>query len=374
MDINNTVLLGATVFFVFGLAVGGATTYQHFDDRINELEEDVDGVDNVRVVHVNESEGEYLSELYKDVQQSVVSVRGYGNQNPQGSGFIYSEDGYIVTNDHVVDEAEEVQVRFPEDETVDAEVVGTDVYSDLAVLKVDKTGLKPLQLGDIDEVEVGHQAIAIGNPFGLPGTMTAGIVSQKGRTLPVEGGFSIPNVIQTDAAVNPGNSGGPLINSQGEVIGVNTAIETQTGTFSGVGFAVPVNAVKRNVPDIIGEGDVRHPWIGVSGLDVDSTIANRMDLENATGFLVLNVTEGGPADEAGIRAGNQTESIGGSEINLGGDVIIAINGQRVGGINDILTYLSSEAEVGENITITVIRNGERQEIPLTLGAREDKQN
>jgi S1-C subfamily serine protease len=202
--------------------------------------------------------------------------------------------------------------------------------------------------------------------------MTSGIISQKGRTLPVQGGFSIPNVLQTDAAINPGNSGGPLLNSRGQVVGVNTAIETNTGTFSGVGFAIPVSAVKRVVPEIIDNGNVEHPWIGVSGLNVDSEIAEEMELENATGFLVLSVVEDSPADEAGIRAGNRTVSIKGSQINLDGDVIVAINDERMAGINDILRYLSTETEVGETVNVTVIRDGERVEVPLVLAARSDR--
>jgi len=374
MDMDRNLLLGTTLLFTVGLVLGGGFVYQQMDDRINALEKEVDRSNTVRIVHVNDSSENFLSELYKDVDQSVVSVRGYGDQDAQGSGFIYSSDGYIVTNEHVVDEANEVEVTFPKKGAVTAEVVGMDVHSDLAVLKVDRTGLEPLELGNVSQVEVGQRTVAIGNPFGLPGTMTSGIVSQKGRTLPVQGGFSIPNVIQTDAAINPGNSGGPLINTKGEVIGVNTAIETQTGTFSGVGFAIPVSSVKRNVPQMIEEGDVQHAWIGVSGLNVGSEMAQRMELENASGFLVLNVTDGGPADEAGIRAGNRTETIRGSEINLGGDVIVGINGERMTGINDILSYLGSQAQVGETLNITVIRNGETREIPLTLGAREERNN
>lgn len=340
---------------------------------MNRLESRFEDSNTVKIVHVNQTSGQYLAELYKKVDQSVVSIRAYGDTDAQGSGFIYSSDGYIVTNEHVVDEANRVQVTFPEGETVRAEVVGTDIYSDLAVLKVNRKGLTPLELGSINDLEVGQRAVAIGNPFGLPGTMTSGILSQKGRTLPVSRGFSIPNVLQTDAAINPGNSGGPLIDDKGQVIGVNTAIETQTGTFSGVGFAIPVSAVKRNVPEIIDEGSVEHPWIGVSGINVGSEIADRMGLENATGFLVLNVTEGGPADRAGIRPGDQKAAIRGTPINLGGDVIVAINGEEMKGINDILRYLSEETDVGETITITVIRDGERQDIPLTLGSRADRQ-
>ena len=365
--------LGLFAFvFVIGSLVGGAVVYQDVDDRLNSLSKQVENSNEVRIVHVNSSEPRYLSELYNKVDQSVVSIRGYGDEDAQGSGFIYSRNGYIVTNEHVIDDANRVEVTFPRGDTVRADVVGMDVYTDLAVLKVNRNNLKPLELGNISEVEVGHRSVAIGNPFGLPSTMTAGIISQKGRTLPVRGGFSIPNVLQTDAAINPGNSGGPLINAEGRVIGVNTAIETNTGTFSGVGFAIPVSAVKRVVPSIIEEGSVSHPWIGVEGIDVDSDIAEEMDLDEARGFLIVDVVEGSPADKAGLQAGDRNVSIKGRDVNVGGDVIVGINDEDMTGINSILRYLSSDTNVGETIEVTVVRNGQRQQIPLTLEARSSR--
>lgn len=359
-----------SIFLLAGAFVGGSVTYLHTQNQMDQLQEQFEDSKTTTVVHYNGTQG--YSYLFDEVDQSVVSIRAYGDAQSQGSGFVYSENGHVVTNEHVVDGAGNVEVVFSDGSAYQARVIGEDPYSDLAVLKVPRDNIEPLKLGELSEVQVGQRAVAIGNPFGLPGTMTAGIVSQKGRTLPVQDGFSIPNVLQTDAAINPGNSGGPLLNAEGEVIGVNTAIETNTGTFSGVGFAIPVSAVKNIVPEMIEEGDFEHPWIGVEGIDVNSEIAEEMDLENTTGFLVLDVVEGSPADEAGLQAGNRTAEINQREMNVGGDVIVAIDGEEVKGINDILRYLAVETEVGETVNITVIRDGERLDVPLTLAARSER--
>ncbi|MDY6774026.1 MAG: trypsin-like peptidase domain-containing protein, partial [Candidatus Nanohaloarchaea archaeon] len=313
-----------------------------------------------------------LPEIFEMAKHSVVSVQTEGpNGGAQGSGFVYSSEGYIVTNEHVVQGATEVEVTFLSGKQRQAKIVGADPYTDLAVLKVDPEGLdlQPLSLGEIGEVRVGDRVAAIGNPFGLSGSMTSGIVSQKNRLLRTEGQFSIPNVLQTDAAINPGNSGGPLLNMQGEVIGVNTAISSKTGTFNGVGFAVSVETVKRVVPVLIQKGEYRHPWIGVSGRDVSPEIANAMDLNVSYGFLVVEVVDDSPADRAGLHAGGREVTIEGRKITVGGDVIVGIDGRKVRKINDILNYLAKETSVGETITLTVLRDGERKEIELTLARR-----
>ncbi len=370
MDLGKTEALGALAIFLFGSVTGGALMYQQMDDRIESIEEQVQGLQGqeseIKLDHTSQTS---LTELFQRADQSVVSISSTGPEPVQGSGFVYSDEGYIVTNHHVIERAEDIRVTFTEEETVDAEVVGHDVYSDLAVLKVDKQGLTPLELADSTEVQVGETAIAIGNPFGLSGTMTAGIVSQKDRLIRTEGDFSIPNVIQTDAAINPGNSGGPLLNDRGEVIGVNTAIETRSGAFSGVGLAVPSNTVERVVSEIIGEGGHEHPWLGVSGTTIDPDIAEEMDLEEEKGFHIVEVVDGGPSDEAGIRAGNETIEIDGRERVIGGDVIVAINGEDMNDISDILLYLERETEVGETVDVTVIRDGERLDVPVTLQSR-----
>ncbi len=365
---------GIAAILLFGSVLGGAFTYQVMDARIDSLEAEVQGLEPTeRTLYVNSSTRTSLSDLFQKVDQSVVSIRTRAeDESAQGSGFIYSKQGFIVTNEHVVDGANRVEVTFTDGETLEADIVGMDQDTDLAVLKVEKEGLTPLKLGSLSNVEVGQRAVAIGNPFGLRGSMTSGIISQKGRRLPTESGFSIPNVLQTDAAINPGNSGGPLLNVRGEVVGVNTAIETQTGTFSGVGFAIPVDAVKRVVPELIDGGEYEHPWIGVSGLDVNSDIAEEMDLNRSYGFLIVDVVEDSPASRAGIKAGNRTARIQGSNVNVGGDVIVGINREKMRDITDILLYLETQTEVGEKVNITVIRDGQRTDIPLTLGSRPEK--
>lgn len=363
-------IFGVLAILLFGSVIGGGAMYIQMDDRVSALETQVESLESKQdVVYINSTQERSLTKLFEQVDQSVVSISTFGSTNSQGSGFVYSKKGYIVTNEHVVDDADRVLVSFTDGTSQRAEVVGGDIYNDIAVLKVDKKGLEPLDFGDSSKVKVGQKAIAIGNPFGLRGSMTAGIVSQNNRLLPTSGGFSIPGVIQTDAAINPGNSGGPLMNTEGEVIGVNTAIESQTGTFSGIGFSVPSNKVENVVQDIIQEGEFENPWIGVSGRDVNPEIAERMGMENATGFLVVDVVDESPADLGGLQPGEDVQTLNGLQIRLGGDVITEINGEKVSGIRDVLNYLARNTEVGEEVTLTVIRDGEKQEIDITLQAR-----
>jgi S1-C subfamily serine protease len=370
---DSNIVAVSAVFLVIGAVAGGALTFEYMQSEIDNLNDRVDSLESsANVVKLNYTDNSGLSDLFNSVDQSAVYIRAYGTGGSQGSGFIYNEDGYIVTNAHVVQDADRVEVGFLDGSTRRARIVGTDPYTDLAVLKVNKRGLEPLELADSSKVEVGQRAVAIGNPFGLRSSMTSGIISQKGRSLRTQGGFSTPNVLQTDAAINPGNSGGPLMNLRGEVVGVNTAIETNTGTFSGVGFAIPSNTVKNVVPSLIEDENYQHPWLGVSGIDVNPEIADRMDLENTTGFLVVDVVEDSPADRAGLRAGNRTEEINGNPVRLGGDVITGINGEKMRGINDILLYLSRETEVDQEVNLTVIRDGEKLDVPVTLGARSDR--
>lgn len=358
---------------LIGSMAGGAATFQYMDSQLNDIEDRLEGKN--KVVYINSGEESY-TQLFEQVDESVVYIGAQTSDGPaQGSGFVYSKKGFIVTNQHVVEGASRVEVGFTDGDTKRARVVGSDPYTDLAVLKVSKKGLKPLEIGNSTSVKVGQKAIAIGNPFGLRSSMTTGIISQKNRLLQVEQGFSIPNVLQTDASINPGNSGGPLLNLKGEVVGVNTAIETNTGTFSGVGFAIPSNTVKRVVPRLIEEGDYEHPWIGVRGIDVSPEIADERNLENATGFMVVEVVNKSPADDSGLTVGNDTVEIDGREVNIGGDIIVAMGGQKVRGISDILNYLAKETEVGQEISITVLRweDGEniRRDLNLTLGSRPE---
>lgn len=359
---------------LFSAVIGGSIAYYDLSQNINELEQKVnefEAQEPSSEVGDTIERDTALTNLFHSVDQSVVSINALGNEQSQGSGFVYTSRGHIITNEHVVRGADEIRVTFVDGETLEANITGKDDYTDIAVLRVNRTGLDPLEVADSDDVEVGQTAVAIGNPFGLRGSMTAGIISQKERVIRVQDGFSVPNVLQTDAAINPGNSGGPLMNSEGEVVGVNTAIETRTGTFSGIGFAISSNTVREVAPQIIDEGDYDHPWIGVRGVDVDSEIAGAMNLENASGFLVLEVPENGPADRAGIRGGSQVTELTERELNLGGDVIVGINGQEVNDINDILSYLLRNTEVGQEVELEIIRDGERQNINLTLDQRPE---
>jgi len=345
----------------------------------------------------NSPDEENLIKLYDKVDHSVVQVTQDSNipgASRLGSGFVYDKEGHVVTNYHVVAGDtinKEFDVTFTDGTSYKATIVGVDPFAEIAVLKIPIENntevmgkLIPLQIGDFSEVNVGQRVAAIGNPFGLSASITEGIVSGLGRVLPalpsensqipiVEDtpAFSIPDIIQTDAAINPGNSGGPLLNMRGEVIGINTAIFSATGMYSGVGFAIPSYLIQKVVPSIITTGEYQHPYLGVSGTDIDSDIAEIMNLKNTTGFLVIQVTSGSPAEKAGIRGGAILTEIDGREVELGGDVIVGIDDKSIRKIDDLLSYLDREKKVGENVTLTIIRNGQVQEIVLTLAARPD---
>ena len=340
------------------------------------------------ITNALEEQQDLLVELYRRVNPAVVSIDVSGQKTDdqatpeadlpfaQGSGFLYDDQGHIVTNNHVVEDATGFQVRFFDGSIVVAQFVGRDPGSDLAVLKVDELpdGAAPLALADSRKVEVGQTAIAIGNPFGLQNTLTVGVVSGLGRTLngpqSTQGGFfSIPNIIQTDAAINPGNSGGPLLNVKGEVIGVNTAIRTDNGTFQGVGYAVPSNALVRVIPALIRDGSYRHPWLGIRMRDIDPLFAQHFGLAVKQGVLVIEVTPNSPAAHADLRAGQKRGDYGGVPIVYDGDIITAINGQTVHTGDDLVSYLELETSVGDKVTFTVFRDGAEQPIEVTLGSR-----
>ncbi|NPV66631.1 MAG: trypsin-like serine protease [Anaerolineae bacterium] len=297
----------------------------------------------------------------------------------QGSGFVYDRDGHIVTNYHVAGEADQIRVIFHDGTTVNAELVGADPDSDLAVIKVDPAKapeLRPLPLGDSDALQVGQMVVAIGNPFGLSGTMTSGIISALGRMLPSQAAtadgnrFNITDIIQTDAAINPGNSGGPLLNLSGEVIGVNTAIESTTRQNAGIGFAVPSKTVSRVVPVLIAEGHFAHPWLGISGSTVNDTIREAMNLpDDQTGVLIATVDNTGPAARAGLLGSSREARVDDTTIRVGGDIIVSVDGHPVVTFDDLLDYISNETEVGQTITLGILRNGELSEVRVTLAPR-----
>lgn len=310
-----------------------------------------------------------LIELYQKANPAVVFiiVPPIGS----GSGFVFSGDGYIVTNNHVVDNGRDYEVVFATGDRKRAELVGTDVDSDLAVIKVDQlpAGVEPLPLGSSDEVAVGQFVIAIGNPFGEQGSMSLGIVSGLGRSLRSDrdsatgSSYSLPEVVQTDAPINPGNSGGPLLNLNGEVVGVNSAIRTTTGTNSGVGFSIPVDAVSRIVPKLIADGSYEYPFVGAA-FDGEITLDDLEDygLAQTQGAYVLSVTADGPADEAGLFAANPNTG-------RGGDLIVALDDVLINDFSDLNSYLVFNTSVGDTIKVTVLREGKFLDLSLTLGAR-----
>jgi len=297
-----------------------------------------------------------------------------------GSGFVWDSEGHIVTNNHVVEGASKIEVTFADGTSLPATLVGADPYSDLAVIQVEGAGdlLKPVAMGDSDLVKVGELAIAIGNPYGLANTMTVGIISALGRSIPAgemsqftgNPRFTIPEIIQTDAPINPGNSGGVLLNDQGEVIGVTTAIESSSGSNAGIGFVVPSNTVKKVVPTLIEDGGFKHPYLGISGSTLVREIAEAMNLDaNTKGALVGEVVENGPAAEAGLIGSSDEATIEGQSIPVGGDVIIAINGDEIKSMDDLIAYLLGKTRVGETVTLTILRDGNQMEVEATLGER-----
>jgi len=319
-----------------------------------------------------------LIELFEKSEEGVVKIQVRnnipGDTGSVGSGFVYDNLGHIITNAHVVDGASKATVTFLDGSQYDAEIIGTDKFTDIAVIKVNEKPrlLHPLQIGDSSQLHVGEQVAAIGNPFGLSGSMTSGIVSQMGRLLPSQdSGFSIPDVIQTDAAINPGNSGGPLLNMKGEVVGINTAIQSISGGNTGVGFVVPSNTAIKIVPSLIEDGEYHHPWIGISGRDIDPDLARVLELKDAKGFLIITVVDGSPADKAGLKGMTATQVIDGKEYPADGDIIISVDDKEVRKISDILIHLQREKSVGDTMVLGVLRDGEFMHKFLTLVERPD---
>ncbi|MBM3223677.1 MAG: PDZ domain-containing protein [Candidatus Tectomicrobia bacterium] len=343
-----------------------------------------------------------LGQIYTQVNPSVVNIRtvqrqtmvfpvvpeipGYPfPQGPQefvrqgsGSGFVWDALGHIVTNNHVVQGADRITVTFYDDTIVSAKIVGTDPESDLAVVKVDVAAdlLRPAQLGDSTQVNVGELAITIGNPFGLQSTMTVGIISALGRVLPIDSDdpqeveYTIPDIIQTDAPINPGSSGGVLVNNQGLIIGVTSAIISPLGVSIGIGFAIPAVIVQKVVPALIKTKTYKHPWLGVSGVSLTSDLAGAMGLPTVQrGALVVEVLAGSPAEQAGLRGSDRELVVDGEPARLGGDVVIAIDNRAVKTFDDLLAYLARATEVGQTVSLTILRQGKEETMRVTLNAR-----
>jgi serine protease Do len=343
-----------------------------------------------------------LEGVYNQVSPSVVNIRvvqgseALNSSSPQipgfpldpsqpsipqegmGSGFVWDKEGHIVTNNHVAAGATKITVTFPDNTTVPATVVGTDPHSDLAVIQVDLPAedLQPVQMADSTQARVGQLAVAIGNPFGLDGTMTVGFISALGRSLPVASsnllapGYTIPDIIQTDAPINPGNSGGVLVNDEGQVIGVPTAIESPVRANAGIGFAVPSAIVQQVVPALIRDGKYEHAWLGISGTSLNSQLAAAMDLpDDQRGVMVAEVVDGGPADMAGLLGSDQQVDLDGQQVAVGGDVIVAINAQPVTEFEDLVTYLARNTGAGDRVELSILRDGAEQTVEVTLAAR-----
>lgn len=396
---NKALTLMVSLMAVFALSLGACAPSVDLQSGAQSDRAD-------EIVIVNEL-GDLLADLYERTNPAVVNIQvaqqvSIGSEFPedhpefpdlpdlpqlpdsqlqfgQGSGFVWDMQGHIVTNYHVVNDAERVRVTFSDGLTLDAEIIGTDPDSDLAVVSIDSLpeGIEPLTLADSSDLRVGESVVAIGNPFGLEGTMTTGIVSALGRSLPsqartVNGGtFNIPDIIQTDAAINPGNSGGPLMDYAGRVIGINTAIQSSVRQFSGIGYAVPADIIARIVPALIEHGRYPHPWLGIAGRTLTPGVRDAMELDDTqAGILVISVTGDGPADKAGLEGSAEEVQIDGFSTQVGGDIIIGIDGHEIREFDDLLSYLVENTAVGDEITLSILRGGEQLEVEVTLGERQ----
>jgi serine protease Do len=336
-------------------------------------------------------------QIYNQVNPSVVYIEvveqssssglggnpfGFGQQTPamaSGSGFVWDMQGHIVTNDHVVAGTSSINVTFSDGLTVPAKIVGQDPNADLAVIqvRVDSSELHPVTVGDSNQIQVGQIVLAIGNPYGLVGSMSEGIISGLSRTIPAETSslnsnssatYNIPDIIQTDAAINPGNSGGVLLNLNGQVIGVTAAIESNSNSNAGIGFVIPSNIVTKVVPSLISTGTYAHPWLGVTGITLTPAMASAMNLpSNQRGALIIDIASGGPASAAGLQPSNNTAVINGVQEPVGGDVITAVNDQSIQSFEDLGSYLFLNTKPGDTVTLTVIRNGKEVSAKVTLG-------
>jgi S1-C subfamily serine protease len=381
-------LLGGAVVAIFGLLAIAAGWIETEDD----------GGSTVTVTRAltpvastdGDVEANPVNQIYRRAERGIAFIKatlggdGSASASPfgapggegvaSGSGFLIDTEGHVITNSHVVEGAEQVEVTLgPSDSSFDAEIVGTDPATDVALLDVDAPAdqLHPLTLGDSSQVEVGEPVVAIGNPFGLERTVTAGIVSALQRQIQAPNGFSISHVIQTDAAINPGNSGGPLIDASGSVIGINSQIQTGGSQGNvGIGFAVPINTARDVVRQLEADGEVEHAYLGISGGSLTSDLAEALKLPVDSGVLVNEVVEGGPADEAGLKGGDSSATIEGASINVGGDIIVAIDGREVSEMEEVIDAVDA-AEPGEEMELTVRRGADTKKVTVTLGVRPE---
>jgi S1-C subfamily serine protease len=311
----------------------------------------------------------FISSQIVQQTQSVFGMPQQQQSTATGSGFLVDNDGHILTNAHVVEGAKRVDVRLGDGDSQQAQIVGTDPSTDIALLKIDNTeGAHPLPLGDSSRVQVGDPVVAIGNPFGLDRTVTTGIVSALQRQIQAPNGFSISDVIQTDAAINPGNSGGPLIDGAGQVIGINSQIESQSGGNEGVGFAVPIKTAADVVSQLENGGEVQRAYLGLSGGDITPSIAQALNLPVQQGVLIEQVLNGGPADDAGVKGATGQATVGGQTVPIGGDIITKVDGKQVSGMDDVISVVN-EHKPGDELTLTVWRDGQQRDVTVKLGDR-----
>ena len=325
------------------------------------------------------SEEEVVIGVYRAVSPAVVHITSTVQsqdfffrvvpEQGTGSGFMVDDRGYILTNNHVVENADSLEVTLADKSKVPAKLIGRDPNNDLAVIRINvpKEKLAPIRLGDSSQLQVGQMAIAIGNPFGLDRTITRGVVSAIGRSLKADTGRQIRNVIQTDAAINPGNSGGPLLNSRGEVIGVNTAIFSPSGGSVGIGFAIPVNTAKSIFPQLIARGRASHPWLGISGASITPDVARTLNLSAKEGVLISQVAPGGPAARAGLRGSQRRARVGNVMIGVGGDIIMALDGEKIASVDDLTAFLDERKKAGEDVRVEVLRDGNSLTVVVRLG-------
>jgi len=382
-------LLGGLIVAVFGwIAIaagwiqseGGSTTTTVATPATSIEAKASDGDTNlVNQIYKADGEGVAFIEAEIESQSSGEGLNPFGEPQPEGgnasgSGFVIDKEGHVLTNNHVVEGAKEVSVKLgASEESYDAEVVGTDPATDVALLEVDAPTeeLHPLTLGRSSEVEVGDPVVAIGNPFGLDRTVTSGIISALQRQIQAPNGFSISHVLQTDAAINPGNSGGPLINEAGEVIGINAQIATGGGGGNvGIGFTIPIDTVRANLEQLKETGEVKHAFIGISGGTLTPELADALDLPVEEGVIVQTVVGGGPADEAGIQAGKTSAEIEGQQIGLGGDIITEVDGKKVASMDEMIEIIQ-ESEPGDELELTIVRDDQEKTAKVTLGTQPE---
>ncbi len=385
---NNSIILASIVLifvmFGFGFIIGTGFMYNQYSDELSELQSMIDELDlndnnSNNIYYYNETS---LSNIYDNVKDSIVEITGtytyqsfFGIQytTVQGSGFVYNfnNNDYVVTNNHVVGDTSDIVVTFENGNSYPAEVVGSDPYSDLAILTVDAplSEFKTIDIISSSDLNVGDPVIAIGNPLGLESTMTIGIVSQVGRTISESetGNFPIANIIQTSAAINPGNSGGPLLNYQGQVVGITTAIIEDS---EGLGFAIPSNTILKEIDSLVNTGSYNdHSLLGVSGKDMTYYIADRIGVNVTYGWLIVQVTTGSGADQAGIQGANQYITVIDDTVPIGGDLIIAIDGNKVTNGDYIISYLEENTTPGQIVNLTIIRDNQTLNVPVELGRR-----